>query len=171
MISYSKKMRGECTIETVSTNDHFCSYANLLRMLVLSLRCQQCFHPTSVDHLSAWRIINNVISTIRNYYKGVDTFNCLEPYNCKTVHFIQAVAILLLCNPVTGDVFFDLVPGVSFQRGNKFWGSKNNLSRRELAFLAEIFITSLIAFTEKTEMSTNVRGFQYPEMMVMVASG
>ena len=89
-------------------------------MLVLSLRCQQCFHPTSVDHLSAWKIINNVISTIRNYYKGVDTFNCLEPNNCKTVHFIQAVTILPLCNPVTGDVFFHLVPGVFFQRGNTF---------------------------------------------------
>ena len=140
-------------------------------MLVLSLRCQQCFHPTSVDHLSARKIINNVISTIRNYYKGVDTFNCLEPYNCKTVHFIQAVTILPLCNPVTGDVFFDLVPGVSFQRGNTFLGCRNNLSRKELAFLVEIFITSLIAFTGKTEMSANVRGFQYPEMMLMLSRG
>ena len=95
----------------------------------------------------------------------------MEPSNCKTVNFIQAVTILPLCNPVTGDVFFDLVPGVSFQRGNAFLGCKNNLSRRELAFLVEIFITSLIAFTEKTEMSANVRGFQYPEMIVMVARG
>ena len=140
-------------------------------MLVLSLRCQQCFHPTSVDHLSAWRIINNVISTLRNYYNGVDTSNCLEPSNCKTVNFIQAVTILPLCNPVTGDVFFDLVPGVSFQRGNTFLGCRNNLSRKELAFLVEIFITSLIAFTGKTEMSANVRGFQYPEMMLMLSRG
>jgi len=94
----------------------------------------------------------------------------MEPYNCKTVHF-QAVTILPLCNPVTGDVFFDPDPGVSFQRGNTFLGCKNNISGRGLAFLVEIFITSLIAFTDKTEMTVNVRGFQYPEMMVMVARG
>ena len=94
-----------------------------------------------------------------------------NPIIVRTVHFIQAVTILPLSNPVTGDVFFDLVPGLSFQRGNTFLGCKNNLSRRELAFLVEIFITSLIAFTEKTEMSANVRGFQYPEMIVMVARG
>ena len=41
-----------------------------------------------------------------NYYKSVHNFNCLEPYNCKTARFIQAVAILHLCNPVPSTYFF-----------------------------------------------------------------
>ena len=49
-----------------------------------------------------------------NYYKSVHNFNCLEPYNCKTARFIQAVAILPLCNPVPSTYFFHLVPGMSF---------------------------------------------------------
>ena len=49
-----------------------------------------------------------------NYYKNVYNFNCLEPYNSKTVRFIQAVAIPLLCNPVPPTYSFHLVPKMSF---------------------------------------------------------
>ena len=49
-----------------------------------------------------------------NYWKSVHNFNCLEPYNCKTVRFIQAVAILPLCIPVAATYVFQLVLGMPF---------------------------------------------------------
>ena len=49
-----------------------------------------------------------------NYYKNVHNFNCLEPYNSKTVRFKQAVAIPLLFNPAPATYFFLLVPRMSF---------------------------------------------------------
>ena len=49
-----------------------------------------------------------------NYHKNVHNFNCLEPYNSKTVRFIQAVAILPLFNPLPPTYFFHLVPGMPF---------------------------------------------------------
>ena len=49
-----------------------------------------------------------------NYYKNVHNFNSLEPYNSKTVRFIQAVAIPLLFNPAPATYFFHLVTRMSF---------------------------------------------------------
>ena len=37
---------------------------NLLRMPTLSLHCQRCFHPTSVDRLSAGQATEDLIITM-----------------------------------------------------------------------------------------------------------
>ena len=49
-----------------------------------------------------------------NYYKNVHNFNCLKPYNSKTVRFKQAVAIPLLFYPAPATYFFHLVTRMSF---------------------------------------------------------
>ena len=58
-----------------------------------------------------------------NYYKNIHNFNCLEPYNSKTVRFIQAVAIRLLFNPVpaTYRIFSTSSPGCLFNQATDFW--------------------------------------------------
>ena len=115
------------------------SYASLLRMLVLSLRCQRCFHPMSVYRLSAWKTINDVITTRLNYYKRVDNFNCLESYNCTTATFHTSCCNSAPLQPRTGDVFR---LGMPFNQATDFLGAITSCSGKELALLVEVFTTS-----------------------------
>ena len=141
-------------------------------MLVLSLRCQRCFHPTSVDRLSAWRIINNVISTKLNYYESVHNFNCLE-FSLRAssplarlvslaqigelarrlfgiVRHCVSYKLLQFCPSATPyrRIFSTSSPGCLFNQATDFWGVITSYFWKELArlVLASILVKRFFLF-------------------------